>query len=121
MPWLEPDDYPQLLACADLGVSLHTSSSGLDLPMKVVDMFGCGLPVAAINFSSLPELVRHNENGMIFETSDELAMQICQWFEGYPEKGQGRRESFIQSAKACQDVRWEQYWQDTVLPVLEKL
>lgn len=109
-------DYAGLLACADLGICLHMSSSGVDLPMKVVDMFGAGLPVAAYSgYESFAELVREGRNGRGFETPEELA-GILRRLLG---DGGGRELGSLRAGAVEEGRRrWDEEWDATVAPVL---
>ncbi|MCJ1439211.1 mannosyltransferase [Xylographa pallens] len=77
--WLTTRDYASLLASADVGISLHKSTSGVDLPMKVVDMLGAGLPVVGWGkFQAWPELVQEGVNGRGFSSTEELQAIIVE-------------------------------------------
>ena len=89
--WLEADDYPRIVGAADLGICLHYSSSGFDLPMKVIDMFGARLPCAAINYRTIGELVKHKENGFVFKDANELATVLLEVVEDFATGGQEMR------------------------------
>jgi beta-1,4-mannosyltransferase len=120
--WLEPADYPKLLACADMGVSLHTSTSGLDLPMKVLDLFGCQVPVCAVDFACLSELVKDGVNGRVFETTTQLAEQLWELLEPLSKSpsaaphNYGRLESYSRNLQ--KQKRWSDNWKENALPVL---
>jgi beta-1,4-mannosyltransferase len=63
--WLDPEEYPHVVGSADVGLCLHRSSSGLDIPMKIADLFGAGVPVCALDYGAcLAERVRHGDNGL---------------------------------------------------------
>ncbi|XP_069146217.1 UDP-glycosyltransferase TURAN isoform X2 [Solanum lycopersicum] len=119
--WLEPEDYPLLLGSADLGVCLHTSSSGLDLPMKVVDMFGCGLPVCAVSYSCINELVEVDKNGLLFSSSSELADQFVTLFKGFPgecDELKSLRQGVLASRSS---VNWATEWEANAKPLISKV
>ncbi|ORX92561.1 UDP-Glycosyltransferase/glycogen phosphorylase [Basidiobolus meristosporus CBS 931.73] len=116
--WLSAEDYPALLGAADLGVCLHKSSSGLDLPMKVVDMFGCGLPVCAIDFSCLDELVQHQKNGLVFKNHQELYEQLQMLFTLKLNENP-KLEEMRRNIAQFQRVRWSDNWNQVVRPLIK--
>ncbi|KAI3392220.1 hypothetical protein diail_5975 [Diaporthe ilicicola] len=110
------DDYARLLAAADLGICLHMSSSGVDLPMKVVDMFGAGLPVLAYSaYESFGELVREGENGCGFETPEQLGDAMGRLLV---EGGRGELARLRDGAVREGSRRWDEEWDEVVKPLL---
>ena len=105
--WLPTAAYAMLLASADLGVCLHKSSSGVDLPMKVVDMFGAGLPVAGYSlYESWPELVKEGVNGRGFGDSEELTSILVQLLGGDGKKLQALKEGVLRERENDWDTEW---------------
>lgn len=106
-PWLEIQDYPTVVSICDLGVSLHKSSSSLDLPMKIVDMFGCCVPVLAWNYKCISELVKADQTGLLFESSDQLCKHLIKMCDV-------RNEEILNAWKknimTWQETRWERNW-----------
>ena len=111
-------DYARMLGVADAGISLHKSSSGWDLPMKVVDMFGCGLPVMAVDYPALGELVT-SECGWVFDTTAEMTSIIKVIAD--PAKGPAvinTKKEYVAKHRAA---KWDATWTRAVVPLLKAL
>ena len=116
--WLEPEDYPRVVGSADLGLCLHRSSSGLDIPMKVADMFGAGVPVCALDYgATLAERVRHGSNGLLFSTAEQLANVLFDLFETFPADDQ-MFERLRTGARTSARMSWDEGWTREAQPVL---
>ena len=108
--WLEPEDYPLLLAAADLGLCCHRSASGLDLPMKIADLFGAGVPVLALDYGPcLREQLREGENGLLYTDAAGLAGWLYELFKGFPGPApmlERLRANLVRHPA----MRWEEGW-----------
>ena len=116
--WLEPEEYPRVVGSADLGLCLHRSSSGLDIPMKVADLFGAGVPVCALDYGAcLAERVRHGDNGLLFSTGQQMADVLFDLFESFPGQ-QAALERLRAGARRSARPTWDEGWARDAAPVL---
>ena len=120
--WLKSDDYPKILGSFDLGVCLHYSSSGYDLPMKVVDMFAARLPVMAIEYPTIKELVKDNYNGFLFKDENHLSNLLFEQIVKFNEQGHSddidkMRENLTEFSR----FNWIRQWKEIALPSINKI
>jgi beta-1,4-mannosyltransferase len=104
-----------------VGVSVHRSTSGLDLPMKIADLHGAGVPVCALDYGPcLREMIRPSENGLVFASGAELATQLEALFGGSLE-GATRLARMRAATIAAATPTWQDTWAVTAGPlILEK-
>jgi beta-1,4-mannosyltransferase len=116
--WLDPEDYPRIVGSADLGLCLHRSPSGVDIPMKVVDLFGAGVPVCALDYGAcLAERVRHSDNGLLFSNGRQLGDILFDLFEAFPASAP-LLDRLRAGARRASRPTWEEGWTREARPVL---
>jgi beta-1,4-mannosyltransferase len=117
--WLEPADYPVLVGMADAGLCLHQSSSGLDLPMKLADFRGAGVPACAFDYAPvLGEVLTPGREGVTFRDPGELTQVLL---------ALARADLSMVPAFAAARTwltahpveRWEEQWLRVAAPVLK--
>jgi beta-1,4-mannosyltransferase len=114
--WLAPEDYPLMLGAADMGLCCHRSSSGFDLPMKLADLMGSGVPVLALNYGAcLAEQVREGETGLLFESADQLAGQLYELFNGFP--ASPSLDKLRDNVRRLRPMLWSEGWKAAAAPI----
>ncbi len=116
--WLEPADYPTLVGMADLGLCLHQSSSGLDLPMKLADLRGAGVPAATYDYSQvLGEVMETGHEGVTFRDPGDLASLLVSVATRSiaPDGPLAKSRAWLRQNPP---QRWDAQWESAARPVL---
>lgn len=118
--WLAADDYPALLAGADLGLCLHRSTSGVDLPMKIADLHGAGVPVCAFDYGPcLSEMLSAAETAIGFTHAAGLAGRLRSLLAALAQIG--NLEALRDAVAALPRRTWEDGWCEEALPLFVEL
>jgi beta-1,4-mannosyltransferase len=119
--WLEPEEYPLFLAAADVGLCLHRSATGLDLPMKLADLRGAAVPTLAFDYGPvLRERFTEGRDGWLFANAASLAMGLRFLLEPGGLAEARRLRAALRDPTTPQRT-FSHGWRDEALPLLLRL
>ena len=119
--FLDPAVYRRLLCAAHFGFCLHRSSSGVDLPMKIIDLFGALTPVCALDYGAcLSEQIQPGVTAATFRDAGELAHRIGELLQGFPDRPWFLEQIQNNIARLCTET-WQQTWDRQAAPVIRAL
>jgi beta-1,4-mannosyltransferase len=111
--WLPEPLYRDLLRAADLGISMHRSASGVDLPMKVVDMIEAGLPPVVLDYGPcLAELVPPALKPFMFTHARGLATCLGELLDA------AKLTALHASMTGESGPIWSEEWRRMALPLI---
>lgn len=87
---------------------------------QVLDMFGCQLPVCAMEYETIGELVVHGDNGLVFSGPQQLADQLQSLLVGFPGQVPKLMRRLQRPQAQCHEPQWAEAWQQSVLPIVRE-
>lgn len=83
-------------------------------------MFGSGLPVCALSYSCISELVTDGETGLLFSNAQQLADNLQTLLAGFPDHMSATLKKLQDKvASTQQTLRWDENWDNVAWPVLK--
>jgi beta-1,4-mannosyltransferase len=118
--FFDPADYRELLRAAHIGFSLHRSSSGVDLPMKIIDLFGARTPALVLDYGAcLMEQIQPGRTALTFRDSQEFAQGLDELLEGFPDHPQ-LLERLQREIERVTYETWGEAWQRDAAAVFQR-
>lgn len=118
--FVDPAEYRHLLCAAHMGFCLHRSSSGVDLPMKIMDLIGARTPACVLDYGPcLAEQIQPGVTALTFRDGQELAARITELLDGFPARLQ-LLEQMQRNIEKSYSETWEQVWQRDAAPVFHQ-
>lgn len=69
---------------------------------------------------SLSELVKHNENSLVFADEKELAKQLIMWFQDFPNNQTRQLRKKFKKNMFTSQKNWHDNWKLHVLPCFQE-